>query len=476
MTGSARPVLRRFRPVTSKAYARRQPFDEETMMSSFTPSSDHPTPLYPQPMDAIPVDAIPASPQPSRVQNNPDGKATKAIAAVSFAILAFTFMLNAMDRQVFAPLLTTIRNDVGFSLQAGGFLSTIFTLGMAVAGIPAGFLVERFSRKTVLIVSIVIYSLGTLATPLASGWGDMAMYRIFSGLGEGMQAAALFAAVGAFFHYRRGLALGVLGFAFGLGVILGPILGVGFAGQLGTWRAPFIIFGCLGLVMAVVVAFGVSRRFTERSISMTGSDGSYDYMPVKAYNRNSLAVAAASGFGSLALYGFLGLYPTFLTTQLGVSTGQSAVALSFVGLGGLAGLFGGWIGDRINQRILLIVALVVMSVIGVLIYQVQASFPWQCGFAVLMGVFGTGVFFPNMNSAIQRAVRPNQVGRAAGLFVTCYYGSAAFSGLLFAALVAKLGWNGAGLVQITLLPLVAAAIMLIVRPAQFNNAARSAAD
>ena len=431
-------------------------------------------PTYPEPMDSIPVDAVPASPDPSRVKNNPEGVATNAIAALSLGILAVTFMLNAMDRQVFFPLLGPISTEYGFSLQAGGLLATVFTLGMAVAGIPAGFLVERFSRKAVLLVSIAIYSLGTLATPLATSWADMAVYRIISGLGEGMQAAALFAAVGAFFHNRRGLALGILGFAFGLGATFGPSLGIVFAAQFGTWRAPFIIFGVLGLVLAVVVAFTVSRKFTERAISQTGVEGSYDFMPTRSYNRNSLAIAAAAGCGSIALYGFLGLYPTFLTTQLGISTGESAVALSFVGLGGLAGLLGGWIGDRINQRTLLVVSLILMAVLGVLIYQVQASFAWQCVFAALMGVFGTGVFFPNMNSAIQRAVRPHQVGRAAGLFVTCYYGSAAFSGLLFAALVPALGWQGAGLLQVTVLPLAAAAIMLIVRTSLFNNASRPA--
>ncbi|BCW06261.1 hypothetical protein NtRootA1_23990 [Arthrobacter sp. NtRootA1] len=435
-------------------------------------SVKHAVPTYPEPMDAISMDAIPASPAPSRVKNNPEGMATNLIAAVSLGVLAITFMLNAMDRQVFAPLMTTIAKEYGFNLQTGGLLATVFTLGMAVAGIPAGFLVERFSRKAVLLVSIAIYSLGTLATPLATSWGDMAVYRIISGLGEGMQAAALFAAVGAFFHHRRGLALGILGFAFGLGATFGPGLGIMFAGQFGTWRAPFTIFGLLGLVLAVTAMFTVSRKFTEQAISTTGVEGSYDYMPAKAYNRNSLAIAAASGCGALALYGFLGLYPTFLTTQLGVSTGESALALSFVGVGGLAGLLGGWIGDRINQRILLIVSLAVMAVLGVLIYVVQATFAWQCVFACLMGVFGTGVFFPNTNSVIQRAVRPHQVGRAAGLFVTCYYGSAAFSGLLFAALVPQFGWQGAGLLQVTVLPLAAAAIMLIVQTSLFNNAAR----
>jgi MFS family permease len=354
-------------------------------------------------------------------------------------------------------------------------LTTIFTLGMAVAGIPAGYLVDRFSRKTVLIVSIVVYSLGTLATPLATSWGDMALYRVISGLGEGMQAAALFAAVGAFFHHRRGLALGTLGFAFGLGVILGPLVGIRFATTFGSWRAPFIIFGSLGLLLAVVAAFAVSRRFTERAIGRMGNAGSYEFMPATPYNRNSLSLAAASAFGAVVLYGFLGLYPTFLTSQLGVSTGEAALALSFVGLGGLAGLLGGWIGDRVNQKALLIGSLVAMAIIGVLIYQVQASLGWQCAFAFLMGAFGTGVFFPNANSAIQRAVRPNQVSRAAGLFVTCYYGSAAFSGLLFGVLVSAFGWRGAGLIQVSLFSLIGAVMMLLVRTSLFNNAVRAAA-
>jgi len=419
----------------------------------------------------VPTNAGPAGGK----SNLADAPVPGLVVAVGFLVLALSFMVNAMDRSVFAPLLPAIRQEYGFGLQAGGLLATGFTLGMAIAGVPAGHLVDRFSRKTVLLVSIVIYSLGTLATPLASGFGEMAAYRILSGFGEGMQAAALFAAVGAFFHHRRGLALGGVGVAFGLGVIIGPLVGVRFAAEFGTWRAPFIVFGLAGLCIALIAAFTASRRMTERgmtkrAVGATSSTGSFDYMPAKPYNRNSIALAVASTVGGVVLYGFLGLYPSFLVSQLHLTTVQSALALSFVGFGGLAGLLGGWIGDRIDQRQLLIGSFLAVSVTGILIYQVQASLGWQCLFAFLMGVFGTGFMFPNVNSAIQRAVRPNQVGRAAGLFVTSFYGPAAFSGLLFGALVAALGWRQAGLWQITVLPLVAVAALALVRTSQFNNA------
>jgi predicted MFS family arabinose efflux permease len=102
----------------------------------------------------------------------------RPVVATGFVILALSYMINAMDRQVFFPLLPEIRQEYGFNLPEGGLLATGFTLGMALAGLPAGYLVDRFTRKTVLVLSIVVYSLGTLATPLASGWADMATYRV----------------------------------------------------------------------------------------------------------------------------------------------------------------------------------------------------------------------------------------------------------------------------------------------------------
>lgn len=411
---------------------------------------------------AVPVGDTPESSRPT---------ISRGMIAVGFLLIVLSYMVNAMDRQVFPPLLPNIRDEYGFSLEQGGLLATNFTLGMALAGLPAGYLLDRFRRKTVLLVSIVIYSLGTMATPLATGFADMTLYRVVSGFGEGMQSAAIFAAMGAFFAQRRGLAFGIIGLGYSVGVFIAPLIGVGLMNTHGTWHSPFYLFGAAGLLIAAVSVFLLKAGLTETSVEKVMSTKTYDYMPASAYNRNTIALTVHSVISGVAIYGFLGLYPTYLITSLHYSAGHAALAMSFLGFGGMTAVFGGWLGDRANQRNLLILSLLAVSAISVCIYETQAGVGVQCVFAFLMGAFGLGFIYPNTNSAIQRAVRPSQIGRASGLFVTSYYGPAAFSGLLFAALVESFGWNRAGLLQVTLLPLVGVAALVFVRPAQFNNAA-----
>jgi MFS family permease len=397
---------------------------------------------------------------------------SRLMIGVGFLLVVLSYMVNAMDRQVFPPLLPNIRAEYGFSLEQGGLLATNFTLGMALAGLPAGYLLDRFRRKTVLLVSIVIYSLGTMATPLATGLADMTLYRVISGFGEGMQSAAIFAAIGAFFAHRRGLAFGIIGVGYSAGVFIAPLIGVKLMSMHGTWHSPFYLFGTAGLLIAAASLFLVKTALTEHSAEKVVSTRTYEYMPASAYNRSTIALAVHSVVSGVAIYGFLGLYPTFLITSLHYTAEQAALAMSCLGFGGMLALLGGWLGDRVNQRNLLILSLLAVSAVSVCIYQTHAGVGLQCAFAFLMGAFGLGFIYPNTNSAIQRAVRPSQIGRASGLFVTSYYGTAAFSGLLFAALVDSFGWSQAGLLQVTALPLLGVLALVFVRPSQFNNAVR----
>ncbi|QYN32394.1 MFS transporter [Pseudonocardia sp. DSM 110487] len=393
-------------------------------------------------------------------------QAGTAAIAIGFTVLCLSYLLNAMDRQVFYPLVPEIREEFGFSLDQAGLLATGFTLGLALTGVPAGYLLDRMSRKTIVVASVVVYSAGTVAIPVAAGFLDMAIYRLVSGVGEGVQATAIYAIIGAYYFHRRALAAGFIGVAFGLGVFLGPVVGQGMAAATDSWRTPFYVFGVAGLVVALILLITVPRAMSEALAGRTGAPDAadYDHVPANPYNRNSLAFAITSAVSGLVFYGFLGLYPTFLREELAFAPGQAALAASLVGFGAMMALPVGWLADRVDQRVLLAVGFVGTAASTLLAYTVATGAAAQYVLAFLIGTFASGVLFTNCTTVLQRSVRPEHVGRGAGLFILTYYVAAAVSGLIFARLVAGIGWQGAGLVQLTLLPLVGIAALVLVDP------------
>jgi len=388
---------------------------------------------------------------------------TPVAAAIGFAVLCATWMLNAMDRQVFYPLLPQIREEFGFSLTESGFLATSFTLGLAIAGFVAGFLVDRWSRKIVVLGSVIVFSVGTGLLAISQGFADMAAYRILSGIGEGVQATALYAIIGAYFFHRRAFAAGFVGVAFGAGIFLGPLIGTPFALANGTWRAPFLLFAALGIVMAVLVAVLVRSKMSEaRGAQGELSDASFLNVPASVLNRNTVVFGIAAALAGIVFYGYLGLYPTYLIEELGFEPGESSLAVAMGGLGAMLALLFGYLGDRFPQKWVLIASFIGTAAAAWPMYTSATTPGAQYVLSFLVGAFASGGLFTNLSTALQRSVRPRSVGRGQGTFVLTYYVAAAFSGTIFAQLVGGLGWSGAGLVQVVLVSLVGAALLLAV--------------
>ncbi len=190
-------------------------------------------------------------------------------AFTMLAVVGTTYAVNAMDRIVFSILLPNVNKEFGFSLEQGGFLATIFTLGIGLSGIPTGYLLDRFSRMSLMLIGIAIYSGLTILSAFSVGFYDMALYRALSGVGEGLQNAALFTAVGAYFASSRAVAVGSMNFAYGAGSFIGPSLAAYILVWTGDWRAPLIAYGVIGLVMLAVAWVTVSPGFTEQHSEAT---------------------------------------------------------------------------------------------------------------------------------------------------------------------------------------------------------------
>jgi MFS family permease len=264
---------------------------------------------------------------------------------------------------------------------------------------------------------------------------------------------------GAYFSGSRTMAFGVLNAAYGIGSFIGPRWGASLLAGSGSWRHPLYVYGIIGLVGALVMLLLVSKRFSERAAETTSMGiGAERHIPDHLINRNTIAVALASIFGGIAGYRYLGLYPTFLRSELHFSLEATGAAASMFGAGALMGLVCGYLADRVDQKWLTIITLLAQGIVGYALFNVATTPGWQNVLSFLEGTAFSGFLYVNNYSLMQRSVRSDMTGRASGLVVTCVYLPAALSGYLFAELVSRLGWGGAALVQMSLLlviPLVA---------------------
>jgi len=387
-------------------------------------------------------------------------------AVLCLMLFSAAYVTNAMDRTIFSTLLPMISKTHGYGLSSGGFLSTIFNLGIGIIGLPAGFLLDRWSRKSVLVLGMIIYSVATLATIFAVGFVDMAMYRAVTGIGEGMQIAALYVAAGSYFYKNKAFVVGCINVGFGVGATLGPYWGARIAVAVGTWKTPFAVFCVAGLVMAAAVWFIVPRNFSEQRAISNVRDASIvvDNIPEQFFNRNvKLLMMSVFVLGTVG-YGYQGLYVTFLVRHLHYTTVMAATAFSFYGFGCMLPMLGGWLGDRFSNRGALITAYACMALITYLLFNVATTLTEHCILSFLQAFFYSSTLHVNHLALFQRSVRPHMVGRATGLFTSTHFISGSFAGYLLGSLAGKLGWGTAALIQETSLSIAAIIVLLMINP------------
>jgi DHA1 family inner membrane transport protein len=384
------------------------------------------------------------------------------VALGMFAILLLSYVVNAMDRQLFSVLAPDVRKALGLTLPQVGLAATVFTLGMGVAGIPTGYLLSVMSRRGVAILGLIIFSAATYLTAYATGMSDLLLYRFISGLGEAMQLTALLAIGTTYFLNHRAVAASSLNFTFGIGAVIGPNLGAAILGQT-HWQMPFMVFGLSGVVALVLILLFVKPWFSEVQVANQAATAAQEVgVADSIWAKTPVTLAIATAFAGLAIYGYLGLYPTYLREALGFTPKQAGLAVSFYGFGALLSLFGGWLGDRYDYRKLLFVSLVISAITGGILFTgLIESLAMHIIFSFVFGGAISGMVYANLSAGIIKSVKREKAAYASGLFVASLYIPAAFAGYLLGLLKENFGWSTAGIVQVAGCALVAAVLSLV---------------
>jgi MFS family permease len=292
----------------------------------------------------------------------------------------------------------------------------------------------------------------------------MLVYLAATGIGEAMQLTVMIAIAANYFVGYRAAAIGSMNVFFGMGAFSGPIVGGLLLTSFRTWHAPMIAFGILGYAMIVLIAFAVRPWFSE---THRAADARTDLLGAPTLlNRNTVILTVLSVIGGLVLFGFTGMYPTYLREGLHYTPKAAGFVISFYGAGALISIGGGWLGDRFSPRVVLSSAFFCIACLGYLCFHGSEAIMPRALLTFAYGAIGSGTIYVNLAAYHVKAVRSNLSSRASGMFVTSLYAAAAAAGFLMGRIAGHAGWALAGEIQISLLSVVAGSLALTLRPAR----------
>ena len=388
------------------------------------------------------------------------------IAIAMFCVLLVSYILMAADRYLFPVLAPDIRAAFGFNLQTTGLLSTIFTLGLGIGGLPTGYLLARYPRKIVLLIGIAIFSGATALTTTAGGFFSMLALLACQGMGMSMLATSMFALAANYFSGNRAAAIGSVNFCYGIGGFLGPFIASILRTNYGSWHAPMLAFGGFGFVMIVAIAATVRPWFSEtrhaaKTVADTGGASELS-------NRNTMILTVISLIHGLSMYGFLGLYPTFLRETLHYAPADAGKVIGFFGVGALGSILGGWLGDKMSPRLVLSGALLSIAILGYLFYQAGYSMLTREILTCIYGFTGSAVLYVNLAGFHVKSLRRSLSSKGSGMFVASLYTGGAFGGYVLGALASPYGWLRASELEMSLLCLIGAVLALAINPKEMS--------
>jgi predicted MFS family arabinose efflux permease len=186
----------------------------------------------------------------------PEGAPALAPAAASSEkaivyLMAGVQFVNVLDFMMVNPLGPQFAQALNVATSKLPMLAGSYTAAACVTGLLGSLFLERFDRRTALVVTLLGLSFGTALGGLATGYTTLLLARVVAGLFGGPATSLAFAIVSdAIPPKRRGWAMGIVMGGFAVASVLGVPAGLLLA-HWGGWRVPF--FGVALLIAAAAV-------------------------------------------------------------------------------------------------------------------------------------------------------------------------------------------------------------------------------
>lgn len=272
------------------------------------------------------------------------------------AVMFCGFTLNLFDRQIIGILLQPIKEEFLLSDTALGLLSGLaFALFYALLGVPIAKLSDRYSRRAVISVCMMLWSAMTALGGIAQNAWQLILTRAGVGVGEaGFTPAAMSMLSDYYPKEERIVAMSVANLGPIAGIMLGLIVG-GWAADVLGWRGALFLAGVPGVLFATIFYLTVRepvRGIADRPAAVTAAPepAAAAYSPWRVASYRWIVLGAA--FFNFCLYSIATWMPAMLQRTHGLGPGDAGLILGpvFGVCGALGTLSGGWIAQRLSRR------------------------------------------------------------------------------------------------------------------------------
>ncbi len=185
--------------------------------------------------------------------SSPPAKTTAPFPYIGLLSLAGAIFVSVTSEFLPTGLLPAMAADLDVRVSTAGYLVTIFAGTVVVATTPLAAVTQRFSRKSLIVVVLIVIAVANVLAAIAPTYGVLVAARILGGLAHGLFWAVV-AAYSAHLvpAHQLGKAVAITAgggtAAFVLGVPVGTAIGTAFG-----WRTAFVIIGVVVAILALVI-------------------------------------------------------------------------------------------------------------------------------------------------------------------------------------------------------------------------------
>jgi MFS family permease len=266
-------------------------------------------------------------------------------------------MFDYIDREVVGALVPYMKADLGLSDTALSTLNTVLYLAITILVFPASILVDRWSRKRLVGILVVLWSIATAAGAFVKSFAHLRLTRMAVGIGESGYSPAGTAMISAMYPVeKRSRMMGYWNASIPLGSAIGVLVG-GFIAQHWGWKSAFGIVAIPGFIIGVLFFFFArdyrtvklehAPRTTAEARKMSAADIVMEFLRKPSLLLTYFAFAGNTFLMSALLFWM----PSFFARTQGIPGDAASTRASVVMLMAIVGApLGGFLVDRWRKR------------------------------------------------------------------------------------------------------------------------------